>query len=178
LSKKSAPSDGRYREIFVKAFGQEAVEQFNQTAHQLTRSVYQAYHTLSAAHEDFLRPYDLSVSKYRLLLWLFACDRANFEDGMLPSMLSKFHGISPNTTSSLIAGLEAQGLLVREKHATDNRKMLLRITPTGQALVEETHKGYQDYTSELVSDLSAEERQILVTLLEKLSASMKGRGCP
>ncbi len=166
-------SDDRrpYRDVFAKAFGDQ-LEGHDISAHQLTGQLHKTYHLLGVANEEFLRPYGLTTAKFRMLMWLLASERAGYDDGLLPSMLSRFHGVSPNTTSSLIAGMEQQSLLRREKHPTDNRKTILRLTDSGRELVEHIRMDFDAFSRSLVSGLSKEERDILITLLEKMSKSI------
>src|SRR5579859_2589273 len=85
-------------------------------------------HMMSSATDDFLKPYNLTGAKFRLLLWLFACEKSDFQDGLLPSQLSKIQGITPNTVSSLLDGLQEQGLIERVRHPSDHRKRIVTIT--------------------------------------------------
>ena len=91
---------------------------------------------------------------------------------MLPSELSRFHGVTPNTMSSLLNSLREAGLIEQSNHPEDRRKRIIKITPAGLALLQEIGPGHYGGISGLFSDLSEEERQILVTLLHKLIQSL------
>jgi DNA-binding MarR family transcriptional regulator len=176
LRRKDPRHELPYREVFTKAFGDRLPDMFDQSAHSLYRQMHKTYNVMVAAHDEILRPLNLSSAKYRLLLWLHACERADYPDGRLPSALSRFQGVTPNTISALIGGLEAEGWIVRHKHPTDARKTVLDITDTGRALVEESSQHFNRAVSHLFEDLSEEERQILITLLDKMGKSIVENG--
>lgn len=65
-------------------------------------------HTLMMAlAEEYLRPHGLSWSKLFVLLRLRAALEAG-DDGLAPSALSKHLGLTRNTMSALLGGLERQ----------------------------------------------------------------------
>jgi DNA-binding MarR family transcriptional regulator len=176
LKRKAPHHELPYREVFTKAFGDQLPALFDHSAHALNRQIHKTYNIMVAAHDDMLRPLNLSWAKYRLLVWLLACERAEYPDGRLPSALSKFQGVTPNTISALIGGLEDEGWIERQKHPTDARKTILNITDTGRTLVEDTHVQSNEWVGQLLKDLSEEERQILITLLDKMAKSILENG--
>ncbi len=149
---------------------------FDHSAHALNRQLHKTYNILVAAQDDALRPLKLSSAKYRMLMWLLACERADFPDGRLPSALSRFQGVTPNTISALISGLEQEGWIERQKHPTDARKTILNITALGRNLIEETNQQFNSWVGHTLGDLSEEERQILITLLDKMANSIIKNG--
>ncbi len=154
------------RDVFKRAFGDES---FDESPMRLFAHVHKTYNILNTVNEDFLRPYNLTSAKFRILMWLLACDKIGYNDGLLPSQLSRFQGVSPNTTTSLLHGLEEQKLVHRVKHPTDNRKHIITITDEGRKVIDEVGPRYMEFTRRLSEGLSTEENQILVTLLNKLS---------
>jgi len=77
----------------------------------------------------------LSHARMRLLTHLVMGKLQGNDSGLLPSELSRFLGISRNTVSTLLNGLEAQGLIERHLHPDDRRQWLVRVTPEGEALI-------------------------------------------
>jgi DNA-binding MarR family transcriptional regulator len=165
-----------YREIFAKAFGRELTHEPPST-YLVHHQVHKTYNVLLSAQDELLRPYGLTTSKYRLMMWLLACERTDYTEGLLPSTLSKFHSVAANTGSALISGLEGQGLVERRKHATDNRKALIYLTAQGHALLETVRPLFDEFSQNLVEALSEEERKVLINLLEKLASSIQAREC-
>ncbi len=114
----------------------------------------------------------LSAARMRLLVRLVIDRRMGREEGLAPSGLSDFLGVSRNTVSSLLNGLEEQGLIERHLHPTDRRQFLIRITPAGEDLVHQRAPAFATYVRNLLSALSQEERQTLELLLGKLFTSL------
>ncbi len=159
-----------YREIFRAAFGDLRDDE---SIMSLIRNVHHAYHVMDSAHEEYLKPFALTGAKLRMLTWLLACDKVGYADGLLPSQLSRFQNVSPNTVSSLLAGLEDQRWIERTKHPTDNRKQIITITDSGRTLLQSVFPKYKQFIDSTMIGLSREEREILVTLLNKLTQSMQ-----
>jgi DNA-binding MarR family transcriptional regulator len=130
-------------------------------------------HLLKSAIDDFLKPYNLTGAKFRLLMWLLACEKAEFSDGLLPSQLSHFQGISPNTVSALLDGLEVQGLIRRARHPLDHRKRIVTMTEIGRERLEHIGTAYKHFAEAAISELSSDERQQLTDLLDKLADSIR-----
>jgi len=130
-------------------------------------------HLLKSAVDDFLKPYNLTSAKFRLLMWLMACEKAEFSDGLLPSQLSHFQGISPNTVSALLDGLEEQALIRRARHPIDHRKRIVTMTESGRERLEHIGIAYKHFAEATITQLSPDERQQLTVLLDKLADSVR-----
>ncbi|MHB8627158.1 MAG: MarR family winged helix-turn-helix transcriptional regulator [Aggregatilineales bacterium] len=130
-------------------------------------------HLMMAASDDFLKPYNLTSAKFRMLTWLLACEKAGFSDGLLPSQLSHFQGISPNTVSALMDGLQEQGLIQRIRHPTDHRKRIITITDAGRDRLGHIGVAYKHFAEATIAGLSPDERQTLAGLLDKLADSIR-----
>jgi DNA-binding MarR family transcriptional regulator len=91
---------------------------------------------------------------------------------MSPTYLSRCQSVSKNTISSLIGGLEEQGLVERELDRTDKRVFRIHLTDAGRQAVEETAPEHVAYLNALAGGLSGDERVQLVRLLEKLHGSL------
>ena len=78
-------------------------------------------------------------------------------------------GVQPGSMSEIAAKLEARGLLERLRDEADRRKIRLRLTDQGlQWLDRQDEDHILRRRAELFSALTAEERQTLEELLEKL----------
>ena len=84
-------------------------------------------------------------------------------------------GIKPGSASEVIGKLEAAGLICRVPSDTDRRTMDIRLTEEGRVQAEEAAAKRQGRHQEMFSCLSAEERETLLALLEKLSADWNTR---
>jgi DNA-binding MarR family transcriptional regulator len=110
----------------------------------------------------------LSVARMRLLIRLAVASEMGQPEGVLPSDLSRMLGVSRNTVSALLNGLEEQGLVERHLHPTDRRQFLIQITSDGLDMVHSRAPVFAEFVASLFGDLSAEERVNLRVLLDKL----------
>lgn len=110
----------------------------------------------------------MSHSRMRLLVRLTANERQGKTEGLSPSDLSRYSGVSRNTISALLNGLEERNLIERHVNPEDRRQFKIRITPGGQELVQHDSPVFAQFISDLFDPLSPEERVTLQTLLDKL----------
>lgn len=137
-------------------------------AHKLKRVTHLFGHLIGEQRKD----QQLSHARMRLLIRLKVDEQLHHDDGITPSDLSRFLGVSRNTVSALLNGLEEQRLAERHPHPTDRRKFRIRITPAGEALVGERAPEYAAFITGLLDPLSADDRAALHTLLDKLLDSL------
>jgi len=114
----------------------------------------------------------LSWAKLRLLMHLAKQELAG-SGGVLPSELSQMQGISRNTVSALINGLEADGLLARQLHEQDRRKWVIRLTPKGREVLDARLGAHFEFIHQCFGVLSLRERNMLYKLLLRLGACLK-----
>jgi MarR family transcriptional repressor of emrRAB len=118
------------------------------------------------------KPGRLSAARMRLLIRLIVAAQIGPHEGLSPSDLSDFLGVSRNTISALLSGLEEQGLIERRLHPTDRRQFLIRISPAGQDLVRQRAPQFAALVGSLFDVLSPEEQQTLLALLTRLSENL------
>jgi DNA-binding MarR family transcriptional regulator len=92
-------------------------------------------HLLSYLIGEYRKDGKLSQARMRLLIRLVIDNKLGIDAGLQPSALSESLGVSRNTVSALLNGLQEQGLIERHLHPTDRRQFLIRITPAGCDLV-------------------------------------------
>jgi len=103
--------------------------------------------------------------------------RALCQRGEIPQKeLQELLGIQAGSMSEIAAKLEGKGLIVRVRSEEDRRKVSLSITEQGRAWVAQRDEdAIRHNRSELFSALTAEERDTLEALLDKLSADWSRR---
>lgn len=84
-------------------------------------------------------------------------------------------GIRPGSASEVIGKLENAGLIQRTPSSTDRRTTDIQLTPLGRIQAEEAARQRQIRHREMFSCLSAEEKDTLLALLEKLNADWNSR---
>ncbi len=123
-----------------------------------------------------LRDSDLSGPRIGLLMRLYGEEKRSDGRGISPTDLSHHQRVSKNTISSLLRGLEEQGLIERTLDEDDRRVFRIRLSDVGRALVTETAPKHLAAMNELISGLSPDERRELVALLEKTQHSLVTNG--
>jgi DNA-binding MarR family transcriptional regulator len=73
---------------------------------------------------------------------------------------------------AIVDGLEGRGLLERRPNPNDRRVRELHLTDAGRQLLTQALQGAVAYEQQIGSPLSSEEREHLLDLLERVSASL------
>jgi len=79
--------------------------------------------------------------------------------------------IVPRSVTTMIDGLEAAGLVVRDPDPHDRRCLFVTPTSAGRAVLERLHRARRATAEELFAPLSADERVELARLLGSLGAT-------
>jgi DNA-binding MarR family transcriptional regulator len=91
-----------------------------------------------------------------------------------PGRLAEFDHLTPPSMNRTLNGLEKAGLIERARSADDGRRVIVTLTPAGQALVTETRRLRTAWFSQRLAALSDDERTALAaaaTVLRKLAES-------
>jgi DNA-binding MarR family transcriptional regulator len=91
---------------------------------------------------------------------------------MTPGELAEHEKVQPPSMTRVIAALEDQELLVRSRHPTDGRQVVLSVTDKGRALLREERRRKEVWLRKQFRELTDEELEILrkvAPILEKLS---------
>lgn len=115
---------------------------------------------------------ELSGPRWGLLLALMAHEQNGRMQGLTPSALSRHQGVTRNTISSLLRGLEEQGYIERALDAEDHRVFRIRLTAAGRKVVQSLAPERVAFMNQLAAGLSSEEKEQLIELLQKLRESI------
>lgn len=139
---------------------------------ELLRTVHQIDIMYQNAVSDYLHETDLSGPRLGILLHLWAEERRNGRHGVSPTFLSRCQNVSKNTVSTLLRGLEEQGLIERMIDPSDRRIFRICLSVAGKELVRNTAPGFLSYIDTLVNRLPPTEQVELTELLTKLRRSL------
>jgi DNA-binding MarR family transcriptional regulator len=114
----------------------------------------------------------LSWPRFMLLMVLLANETFRGKSGLQPSELSEIEGIPRNSVSTLLAGLEEEGLVSRELHGKDRRKFVIHLTPQGRELLKSKLGTQFEQLTQCFAVFSDEERETLLDLLTRLTESL------
>ncbi len=129
------------------------------------RMVNAAYDRVIEAH---LAPSGLSGPRLRILVFLYLLLKWEQREGISPSLLMRWHGVSKSTMSILLKNLEDEGWIRRTSDPRDRRRICIHLTEKALELMETHAAAHLRFLNQLANTLSPEERLHLMGLLEKL----------
>jgi MarR family transcriptional repressor of emrRAB len=134
----------------------------------IVRAVVLLAREFSALYEEELRPHGLNETDFRTLMLLFSQPNHTAH----PSELCAHVGQSPANMTRVTDGLFERGLISRVACDEDRRRMILRITPSGEALVHQLRPGTHARLREVFGDVTPEERSRLLAQLRAILGGM------
>ena len=124
-----------------------------------------AREALMQSHRPALREHGLSDPQWRVLRVL----RANPSGVETGRLAEQAYILGPSLTG-MLARMERAGLVTRQRSAEDARRMLVRATAEGQALIDDLTGVIQVRYENLAEALGAARLQTLYALLDALIA--------
>lgn len=121
-----------------------------------------AYQRACSLFKERFGDYGITPQQFALLRFLWE------EDGITQVELSNRSQIDRTTIGGLIDRLEQSGLLMRMPHPEDRRAYRILLTDQGRFFEKELAPLAEDVHSDIISPLSAQEVQTLITLLSKI----------
>jgi len=137
---------------------------------QLCFALYGASLAMTKRYRPLLEPLGLTYPQYLVMLALWA------DDGPSVSALGARLGLDSGTLTPLLKRLESAGLLQRLRDSTDERRVLLQLTPAGHALKARAVRVPQTIAAASgcgLGELSALTAR-LQSLRQQLTASLPG----
>lgn len=113
--------------------------------------------------------YEGKESQKRILIVL------NETGSITQRALTERLGIQPGSASEVIAKLENAGLILRTPSETDRRTSDITLTEKGKELAAQAIEQRSCRHEEMFSCLSADEKSLLLSMLEKVNASWEER---
>ena len=130
----------------------------------LSRVIILLGRVMSAHVDEVIRPYQLTDVEFRTLLMLFSVgDEAACARDLCAGLAQ-----SPASMTRIGDSLVERKLITRVLSDQDRRRMDIKITPEGAALVREVLPRMFDYTRDMYQDFSAAEKTRLLADLKKL----------
>lgn len=123
---------------------------------------------ISVLLEEVLRPHGLNETDFRTLMMLFSQPNGIAH----PSDLCAYVAQSPANMTRVADGLFERGLITRVASEEDRRRTILRITPSGEALVHRLLPSTITYTRRIFADHSPEGERALLEQLRTLIAGI------
>ena len=141
-------------------------------ADQLAQLVHGFNHAFSRWTESLLESSGVSTSRMRLLGALHC------KGPQIMCDLGDELGTTPRNVTTLVDGLEEEGLVRRVPPPTDRRATVVELTPQGFATAEKVLGPFHEQITGLFRELPERDRRELLRLMEALLAGLRRRGQP
>jgi DNA-binding MarR family transcriptional regulator len=136
--------------------------------HQLCFPLYAASKELIRRYKPLLDELDLTYTQYIAMMILWEKKSVNVNE------LGQFLFLDSGTLTPMLKKMEQKGLLSRTRQGTDERKVLIKITETGE-LLKEKAEAIPGRIAACV-DLSPDEADTLYKLLYKVLSQPEKAG--
>lgn len=125
--------------------------------------------TLWTIHLEHMRALDqiVDASHIRgengLLLYLYHVGRP-----MFPGELTEKLGLTTGRIANILKVLERAALVVRTPDGSDKRRVLVALTPKGEALASEKNREAVEFHSRMMSQLDPSEARQFLDMIERM----------
>lgn len=85
-----------------------------------------------------------------------------------PHELAVEAGVTPGTLTGVLSTLERRGLAERRSHATDGRRLQVRLTRAGRRAVDQIMPVFNQHESQVTANLTDAERAQLSSMLRSI----------
>jgi DNA-binding MarR family transcriptional regulator len=83
-------------------------------------------------------------------------------------------GLTPPSVSTLVDGLIERGMMTREEHPTDRRRVRLAVTSHGRAILETATRETLTYLAKKLSNVTPDNREVIAKAMEILRMTFAG----
>ncbi|MEE9913055.1 MAG: MarR family transcriptional regulator [Deltaproteobacteria bacterium] len=143
-------------------------DEFLKLDNQLCFVLYAASRVLTKLYGPFLAKLNLTYPQYLVMLVLWEHENLSVSD------IGRFLYLDSGTLTPLLKRLEASGLITRNRLSTDERKVMVALTPQGSAMKQQAASVPMELFCR--SGLTVEEfqaiKQNVTTLLERMKADV------
>ncbi|RKT18068.1 DNA-binding MarR family transcriptional regulator [Streptomyces sp. 1114.5] len=121
---------------------------------------------LMAAKHAALRPLGLTVPQYAALYML------EDQPGLSAAALARACLVTPQTIATVLANLEAKGLVTRRPHPFHRKVVEVLLTEDGRLLLARADAAAVAIERRIADGFSPEERELLIGLLARASGRL------
>ncbi len=129
--------------------------------------VHAAQAFVRAAEKTVHRPFGWSWAGFRVCFTLSAFGPLEARS------IARLAGVTRQTTASVLATLERDGFVRRERLSTDDRRLItVSLTPAGERAVKSGFAAQNAFEARWLACLSREEQELLGSLLQRVLSSL------
>jgi MarR family transcriptional regulator, organic hydroperoxide resistance regulator len=112
---------------------------------------------------------EFSVAQFRALVFVRQNHGASLGD------VASFLGVAQPTASAIVNRLVNQGLMTREPHASERRRVALGLTESGEGLVTDARRAAGERFAAVLTEFRPEELELVQSGLSLLRDAFGGR---
>lgn len=135
----------------------------------LSRLYFHIAKALRDVANQVLRPFNLNYVSFSTLMMLFGSPN----DAVNPSKLCDVTGETRTNMTRIVDDLVARGFIKRRASAKDRRRVVLTLTPKGEALVKKILPRLWEKQIKIYERFGDEEEKMLEGLLKRQLASIE-----
>ena len=129
----------------------------------------QLIHLLRRAHQRASAVFNSSVGDQQLTpAQFFAMSRLSELGPLSQNRLGRLAAMDPATIQGVIRRLAQRGIIERSKDPGDKRRTVVRLTPQGEAVLDNVRFAALNVNESLLKPLAPQEREQFMTLLKQL----------
>ncbi|MHB8698276.1 MAG: MarR family transcriptional regulator [Sulfuricaulis sp.] len=135
----------------------------------LSRLYFHIAKALREVANQVLKPFDLNYVSFSTLMMLFG----SLNDVVNPSKLCGVTGETRTNMTRIVDDLVTRGFIKRRPSAEDRRRVVLTLTPKGEALVKKILPRLWEKQIKIYDCFEHEEEKLLEKLLKQQLASIE-----
>lgn len=97
-----------------------------------------------------------------------------YHDGAVQKDIAESCHIEPATITSVLAGMEKSGLIMRKNSNGNRRSLYVYLTEKGKLLAEQTEKYFEEIERKALNGFDENEIDTLISLLIRINNNMHG----
>ncbi len=149
----------------------EVLDQWSEERPELDTAALGVVIRVMSLYRSFLREATRALEPLGLEMWeydvLSALRRHGEPFRLSASRLARETGLSTGAMTNRIDRLEDRGLVERQPHASDRRRVMVRLTRQGKKVIDEAIGYRLDAAVESLRELTAKQQAQLAVLLRK-----------
>ena len=134
-------------------------------------ATHQAMRRFRAAFSEQFERTRLSPPRFAVLVAL-----QGEEEGLTPAELADELSVARASMTSFLDSLERAGFVTRERHPSDRRMVIIRITPKGRKVIDKSLPTHVRQMAEIFTGLSHAEMKQLQELMLKVARGEVAEG--